>query len=192
MIYAEVLQPSLKRYALLCEFALVVGGSLFIALAARIVTPLPFTPVPITGQTLAVLLVGGLLGSKRGALTLLLYLGEGVAGLPVFAKGGGFTYLMGPTGGYLVGFVAAAFVVGLSTDKGWGQRMGTTFLAMFLGTVTIYAFGLAWLVNFVGGKRVLSLGFYPFIFGDLLKMALATMLLSSGWKILGWMGLGER
>jgi len=70
--------------------------------------------------------------------------------------------------------------------------MGTTLWAMFLGTATIYAFGLAWLTTFVGAKRVLSLGLYPFIFGDLLKLALATMLLSSGWKILGWMGLGER
>ncbi len=92
---------------------------------------------------------------------------------------------MGPTGGYLVGFVAAAYVTGWLAERGWGRRAGTTLLAMLLGNAIIYAFGLPWLTLAVGVERALPLGLYPFILGDLLKLALATTLLPSGWKALG-------
>lgn len=189
MPYANILRPSVKRYALLYDAALVIGGSLLIGLCARIAIPLPFSPVPITGQTLAVLLVGTLLGSRRGSLCLLTYLAEGAAGLPVFAGGqAGLAHLMGPTGGYLVGFVAAAYVTGLLAERGYDRRMGTALLAMLLGNVVIYAFGLLWLACFVGGEGALAAGLLPFIPGDLLKVILGTMLLPSGWRLLGWKG----
>jgi len=185
MTCVDIWRPSLRRHALLYDAVWVVGGSLFVALSARIVVPLPFSPVPVTGQTLAVLLLGALLGSRRGALCLLVYLTEGIVGLPVFASGGGLAYLMGPTGGYLAGFVAAAFLTGLLAEHGWDRRVGSTLLAMFLGNVAIYAFGLSRLVHFVGSERVLALGLLPFIPGDLVKMAIAATLLPAGWRLLG-------
>jgi biotin transport system substrate-specific component len=184
--YADVLRPCTKKSALLYDAALVVGGSLFIALGAQVAIHLPFSPVPITGQTLAVLLVGMLLGSRRGSLSLLAYLAEGLAGLPVFAGGtAGPARLLGPTGGYLIGFVVAAYIVGLLAERGWDRRVGTTLLAMLLGDATIYALALPWLVVWVGVQQALPLGLYPFVPGDLLKVALAATLLPVGWKLLG-------
>jgi biotin transport system substrate-specific component len=184
--YADILRPSTRQKALVYDAALIIGGSLFIALCARITIPLPFSPVPITGQTLAVLLTGMLLGSQRGGMALLAYLAEGALGLPVFAVGStaGLARLAGPTGGYLLGFVAAAYVTGLLAQRGWDRKMGTTLLAMLLGNAVIYAFGLPWLALFVGIKGAPPLGLYPFIAGDLLKAALATALLPSGWRLL--------
>jgi biotin transport system substrate-specific component len=191
--YADVLRPSAKKSALLYDAALVIGGSLFIALGAQVAVQLPFSPVPITGQTLAVLLVGMLLGSRRGSLSLLAYLAEGLAGLPVFAGGTvGLARLLGPTGGYLVGFIVAAYVTGRLAERGWDRRVGTTILAMLLGNAAIYALGLPWLAAFVGGERALPLGLYPFIPGDLLKLALAAILLPAGWKIPGLNKIGQR
>ncbi len=141
MTYADVVRPSLKQHALLYDIVWIVGCSLFIALSAQIAIPLPFSPVPITGQTLAVLLVGALLGSQRGVLAVLVYLTEGFAGLPVFSGGtAGLARLAGPTGGYLVGLLAAAFITGLLAEQGWDRRVGSTLLAMLLGNAAIYAF----------------------------------------------------
>lgn len=194
MTFADLLQPSFIRirHRLLYDVALIVGGSLFVALSARIAIPLPFSPVPITGQTLAVLLVGTLLGSRRGASSLLLYLLEGGLGLPVFAGGmSGLAYMVGPTGGYLIGFVCAAFAAGLLAEKKWDRRPQKSALAMLLGNLVIYVCGLSWLARFVGADKVLALGFYPFIPGDLMKLALATVLLPSGWKIVEGLGIGS-
>ena len=183
--YADILRPATKQRALLYDAALVVGGSLLIALSAQIAIPLPFSPVPVTGQTLAVLLTGALLGSRRGALSLLAYLAEGLAGLPVFSAGrAGLDHLRGPTGGYLVGFIAAAYLVGYLAERGWDRRPLTTALAMLAGNVALYLPGLAWLAKFVGPAHAPALGLYPFIVGDLLKIALATALLPGGWKLL--------
>jgi len=185
MTYAHAFRPSAKRYTLLYDVALVVGGSLVVALSAQVAIPLPFSPVPISAQTLAVLLIGALLGSRRGGLCLATYVLEGAAGLPVFAGGrGGVVHLVGPTGGYLVGFIAAAFAVGLLAERGWDRRVSTTLLMMLLGNALIYVFGLPWLARFVGGQRVLALGLLPFIPGDLLKLTLSAALLPSGWKVL--------
>ena len=191
MTFADVLRPPIahRRVGLLYDAMLVVAASAFIALLAQVAIPLPFSPIPITGQTFAVLLVGALLGGTRGALAILLYLVEGTVGLPVFAGGGaGFARLAGPTGGYLIGFIAAAFVVGLLAKRGWDRRVWSTALAMLVGNVLIYAFGLPRLAHFVGGEKVFHLGLYPFVVGDLLKLALAALALPAGWKLLGWLG----
>lgn len=192
MTYADVLRPDARRDALLYDSALIVVGSLFVAVSARLAIPLPFSPVPVTGQTLAVLLMGMLLGSRRGALCLLAYLTEGFAGLPVFAGGtSGPVSLAGPTGGYLLGFVAAAFVTGLLAEQGWDRRVWTTVLAMFIGNACIYAFGLIWLARFVGAERVLALGLLPFVPGDVVKLVFAALLLPTGWKVIGEKGNGN-
>lgn len=186
MTYSDVWRPALRKYAALYDVFTVIGCSWLVALGARISIPLPFTPVPVTGQTLAVLLSGVVLGARRGALALLMYLGYGAMGLPVFSMGrGGLAHLFGPTGGYLWGFVAAAFITGLLAERGWDRKAATAFLAMLLGNVVIYACGLPWLARYVGYERVLMAGLWPFIAGDFLKLLLATVLLPLGWKLVG-------
>ncbi len=165
---------------------LVLGFSIFLALVAQISIPLPFTPVPITGQTLGVLLIGATLGSRRGALTLLVYLVEGIAGLPVFALGtAGLPILLGPTGGYLVAFPVAAFVVGLLCELGLERRYLTSVLAMLPGSIIIFALGTLGLIRFlhVGVEKALKLGVFPFIPGDIIKIVLAAALLPTAWYI---------
>ncbi len=185
--YADILRPSARKSAALYDAALVMGGSLLIALCAQIAIPLPFSPVPITGQTLAVLLIGATLGRRRGVLCVLAYLAEGIAGLPVFAAGRtGLAHLLGPTGGYQAGFVAAAFLTGWLAERGWDRRTSTTLLAMLIGNAAIYAFGLPWLARFTGAEHALAWGLYPFVPGDVVKLALAAALLPSGWKLLKW------
>ena len=125
------------------------------------------------------------MGSHRAGVCLLAYLVEGIVGLPVFAGGkAGVAHLFGPTGGYLLGFVPAASLVGWLAEHGWDRRPVTAFAAMLLGNIVIYAFGLPWLAYFVGGERVLVAGLLPFIPGDLIKILLATMMLPWGWKLL--------
>ncbi|MCA9981413.1 MAG: biotin transporter BioY [Anaerolineales bacterium] len=181
--YADILRPSDNRRALGYDLGLVVGGSLFIALLAQL--SLNIGPVPITGQTLGVLLIGALFGSKRGALTVLAYLAQGAMGLPVFAGGtAGPAVLVGPTAGYLVGFVFAAFVVGLLAERGWDRHALTTALAMLIGNLVIYTVGVAWLSTLIGLEAAIANGVVPFLLGDLLKIALATALLPLGWKLI--------
>jgi len=191
---ADVLRPCRIWRAGFYDIALIIGGSLVIALSARVAIG---WPVPVTGQTFAVLMIAALLGSRRGCFAVLAYITEGAAGLPVFAHGrAGFAVLLEPTGGYLVGFIAAACIVGLLAEKGWDRRIGTTILAMVFGNIVIYAFGLLWLCCLiflmkvpVGSNKVLTEGLYRFIVGDLMKIALAAILLPSGWKLLGYVGL---
>ncbi|MFN3762417.1 MAG: biotin transporter BioY [Anaerolineae bacterium] len=166
------------------DAVLVLTGSVLIGLMAQVAIPLPFTPVPVTGQTFGVLLVGALLGSRRGALSLVLYLLEGIAGLPVFAGGSsGPARLLGPTGGYLLGFVAGAWVTGWLCERGWDRRMPAAALAMLIGNLVIYLFGLPWLATFVGPEKALMMGLWPFIPGDLLKLALAALALPTAWRL---------
>jgi biotin transport system substrate-specific component len=168
------------------EVALILGGSLLIALSAQLQLRPPFSPVPITGQTFAVLLLGALYGSKRGPATVATYLVLGVMGLPVFAGGAsGVARLVGPTAGYLVGFLAAAFVVGSLSERGWDRKPWTTAASMVIGSAMIYVIGVLWLSKFVGWPAVLSTGVLPFLPGDALKIALATLLLPAGWKLIG-------
>ncbi len=184
--YADVLRPCQKSSAAFYDAALIIGGSLLVGLSAQIAIPLPFSPVPVTGQTFAVLLVGALLGPRRAALSMLAYLLSGAAGLPVFALAqAGPAVLLGPRGGYIVGFVAAAYITGLLAEKGWDRRIATTILAMICGNIAIYTFGLLWLCCLIGiNKTILVIGLYPFIVGDLLKIMLAAILLPAGWKLL--------
>ncbi len=181
---ADVLRPYAKRYAALYDIILIISGSLLIALCTQARILLPFSPVPITGQTFAVLMLGALLGSRRGGLSVLLYIAEGAAGLPVFALGGGLPILFGPTGGYLLGFVPAAYIVGLLAERGWDRRVSKTILAMILGNIVLYTFGLLWLSRWVGINRVFITGLYPFIIGEILKLVLAAVILPTGWKLL--------
>ena len=166
--------------------ALVVGFSLLTALAAQVVIPLPWTPVPITGQTFAVLLTGALLGPRLGALAMLAYLIEGASGLPFFAAGGSGLQrlLFSPTSGYLLSYPAAAFVVGLLAERGWDRRFLTAAAAMALGSLVILLGGWAWLARFVSPAAAFQAGVAPFLIGDVVKIALAAAVLPSGWAIL--------
>ena len=190
---AGLCRPCERTRAGCYDIVLIFAGSVLIALSAKVQILLPFSPVPITGQTFAVLMIGALLGARRGSLAVLAYIIEGAAGMPVFAFGGGFAFLLGPTGGYLIGFIPAAYITGRLAEKGWDRRIGTTILAMILGNVIIYTFGLFRLTCLMGfNAKVLTVGLYPFIIGDLLKIAVAAALLPSGWKLLKSTGLGSK
>jgi biotin transport system substrate-specific component len=179
----ETVYPS---SCLLHDGAAVVTASLFIAVCAQLSIPLPFTPVPLSGGTLGVLYAGALLGSRRGAAAVGLYLLEGCAGLPVFSGGAaGFAHLLGPTGGYLAGFPVGAFVTGLFAERGWDRTPGRAFLAVLAGSLPIFALGLLGLSRFVPGSTLLAQGLWPFVPGDLVKSGLSAGLLPLGWKLVG-------
>jgi biotin transport system substrate-specific component len=166
--------------------ALVFGFALFTAAMAQLVIPLGFTPVPITGQTLAVLLAGGVLGANAGAASQALYVAMGAVGLPFFADAkGGWTVATGSTAGYLVGFVVAAWLVGRLAERDQDRSVATALGAFLLGSVTIYLFGVPWLANVIGAdwNRAAELGAYPFIAGDLVKVAIAGALLPTAWRL---------
>lgn len=160
---------------------LIVGFSLFTALLAQITIRLPFTPVPITGQTLAVLLTGAALGSWRGAAALTLYLLEG-SFLPVYAGfSSGFVWAMA-SGGYVIGFIPSAYVVGFLCEHGWDRKVWV-LLAMLAGNVALYIPGLLQLSLFVPKEKVLEFGLYPFIAGDLVKLYIASLALPFAWVL---------
>lgn len=166
------------------QATLVIMGSLVVALLAQISIPLPFTPVPVTGQTLAVLLVGGALGSRLGGLSLLLYLVEGALGLPVFAGHvGGMPF--GPTGGYLIGFVIMAAVVGWLAERGWDRSLMKSIAAMVIAEIVLYAIAVPWLGFYVGFQHAISMGFTPFAAGDGLKLLIAGGMFPAAWKLVG-------
>ena len=171
-------------------FGLVVAFSLLTALAAQIAIPLPFTPVPITGQVFAVLLTGALLGSRLGAAAMVAYLIEGACGLPFFSAGrGGASYLLlSPTAGYLWAYPLAAFVTGLLAERGWDRRYLTAVVAMALGSVVILAGGWLGLLRFVPAPQAFAQGVAPFLVGDAVKIALAAAVLPSGWALLRYTG----
>jgi len=177
-----------SRSSLLADVTLVLVGSMVVAGLAQLSVRLPFTPVPVTGQTLAVLVVGASLGPVRGGISLLLYLAEGAAGLPVFAEGGaGLAPLLLPsvTGGYLWGFVVAAIVVGSLAERRWDRRLSSAIGAMLLGEIVIFFFGVVWLSAAVGvpGSEALELGLYPFVLGELVKLLVAAGILPAAWKL---------
>ncbi|NJN67884.1 MAG: biotin transporter BioY [Chloroflexaceae bacterium] len=165
---------------------LILGGSLFVALCAKIRVPLPFTPVPITAQTLGILLVGSLLGWRLGLLSMGLYLAMGVAGLPFFTgEGAGWSYLLGATGGYLLATPLAAALVGWLAERGWDRRVPTMALSMIFGNAIIYLLGVAWLAALIGLQAAVVKGMLPFIVGDAFKIAIACVVLPGGWRLLG-------
>lgn len=174
---------ALPRADLLRNVLLIVGASLATGIAAQLAVPLPWSPVPLTGQTLAVLLVGMTLGARRGFASLALYLAEGAAGLPVFAGGAaGPAVLVGPTAGYLIAFPFAAALTGALAERGWDRNPFTTIAAMLLGSVVIFAGGLAGLSRFVPADGLLGAGLLPFIPGDLVKTMLAAVAFPVAWR----------
>lgn len=167
---------------------LAVAGSALLWLSAKI--QVPFFPVPMTMTTFMVLAIGMAYGWRLGAATILLYLAEGAAGLPVFAgtpeKGIGIAYMFGPTGGYLLGYVLAAAACGWLAERGWDRRLVTTAGAMLIGNVLIYVPGLLWLGSLFGwDKPILEWGLTPFILGDATKLVLAALLLPLAWRLVG-------
>jgi biotin transport system substrate-specific component len=202
--------------------ALVVGFAVFVTVFAQIAIRLPFTPVPITGQTLAVLVTGGVLGANRGAASLALYALIGTVGLPVFApanaalegqlvhfifpwEGSGTAIWSITSGGYIVGFVLAAYVVGKLAERGWDRKWNVS-VAMLVGNLLIYVPGLLWLGFAIGNgflnttlgfelgavipgnntlDKTLVAGFYPFVIGDLIKLYIAAIVLPGAWALFG-------
>jgi biotin transport system substrate-specific component len=170
----------------LADAALVLAGAAFVALAAQVELHLPFTPVPLTGQTFAVLLVGASLGAVRGVLALAVYFFAGLVGAPVYAGSeGGWDWVEGATGGYLVGFVVAAGVTGWLAERGWDRRFSTAVGAMLTGSVVVYAFGLPWLAAAAkfDFDETVAKGLAPFVPGDVLKLYLAGALLPATWRL---------
>jgi len=170
------------------DIALVLTGAVFIYLTARVAIPVPGSPVPITGQTFGVLLVGGALGFRRGLIAVALYVLLGVVGLPFFAEGkGGLSVIWGATGGYLLGFIIAGAVVGRLAELGWDRKIGGALGAMLVGSVIIYAIGLPWLKVVAGlsVEDVIAKGLTPFLLGDALKLILAAVLFPAAWWVVG-------
>src|SRR5262245_26530589 len=175
---------ALPRAGALHNTLLVVAASVVTALAAQIAIPVPWSPVPVTGQTFAVLLSGAVLGARRAFLAQALYLIEGACGLPVFAGGAaGLAILAGPTGGYLAAFPLAAAVTGALAQRGWDRRVVTMFGAMLLGSVVIFAVRLLQLSRFLPAAEVLGARLLPFIPGDLVKSALASLAFPAAWRL---------
>ncbi|MFL6025811.1 MAG: biotin transporter BioY [Friedmanniella sp.] len=165
--------------------ALVVGGAVFVGLTAQVAIPLPFTPVPLSLQTFSVLLVGAVLGSRRGVASMGLYALAGVAGVPWFSQHrSGWEFA---TFGYILGFVLAAWVVGRLAERGWDRTVRKTVGMMALGNVAIYALGVPGLMLFahLTLAQALLVGVVPFLLGDALKIALAAGLLPTTWKLVG-------
>lgn len=168
------------------EIPILLGFNLLLVATSYICINLSFSAVPITGQTFGVLVIAMALGRARGTGVVLAYIAEGALGLPVFAGGrAGMAVLMGPTAGYLAGFVVAAWVVGWLADTGWDRRYLLSLLAMLIGMVVIYIFGLSWLSQFVPTENLLVVGFYPFLPGAAIKVALASLVLPSVWRFVG-------
>lgn len=163
---------------------LALAGTMLLTLSAKI--QVPFWPVPMTMQTFVVLAIGMAYGWRLGGATLLLYMAEGAMGLPVFAgtpeKGIGIAYMMGGTGGYLVGFVLAAMVTGWLAERGMDRRPTTTALAMLAGNVAIYVPGVLWLASLIGFEKAVQFGLTPFLASDAVKLLLAAAIMPLAWK----------
>jgi len=183
--------PQVRSMRIAREITLIIGFALFTAALAQVRIPLGFTPVPVTGQTLAVLLAGASLGAWRGAGSQLLYWLLGMVGLPFYSNGtGGWSVATGPTMGYLVGFIVAAAVVGRLAEYRHDRRVLTSIAAMTMGSMIIYAFGAAWLaINLgiplaTGEQNAIALGVTPFLVGDVIKMCLAGLATASTWRFI--------
>ncbi|MFM8827913.1 MAG: biotin transporter BioY [Actinomycetota bacterium] len=187
-----------RASTLVRDILLVLAGTAVVSLLAQV--SIPWYPVPFTGQTLAVLLVGGMLGAWRGALSLALYFAIGALGAPIFSdQSGGWDIIMGATGGYIIGFILAAAVVGWLCERGADRRVVPMIGVLLLGNVLIYAIGVPWLANWspagdgvaLGWPQAYELGVQPFILGDLLKLAIVAAILPAGWALLQRTGFGK-
>jgi biotin transport system substrate-specific component len=170
------------------HIVLIVTGALLIYLTSLIVIPVPGSPVPVTGQTFGVLLVGGALGFRRGLAAVVLYVVLGAVGLPVFAEGkDGVQVLLGARGGYLIGFILAGSLVGRLAELGWDRHLLGALGAMAIGNALIYVVGLPWLAAVAGFSPTVTLekGLFPFVLGDALKLVLAAGLFPAAWWVVG-------
>lgn len=178
----EALLPAQNVW--LRNLLLVAGGSLLLTLSAKV--NVPFYPVPMTMQTFAVLLIGAASGWRLGTATVLFYLAQGAIGLPVFAgtpeKGIGLAYMMGPTGGYLLGFAVGAFVTGWLAERGWDRSFLKLTVAMFLGHVAIFILGSAYLGSLIGYEKAWMVGVAPFYLATVFKTLLAAACMKAGWS----------
>lgn len=176
----------IPRTSALTNVALVVGGTAFMSLMAQVAIPVPGSPVPITGQTLGVLLIGTTYGASLGFATIATYVALGLLGAPILAQGAhGFAKLAGPTGGYLVGMVLAALLVGALANRRWDVHLRTSFGQMLLGELLIFAPGLIWLKIYTGASWnwTIAAGLTPFIVGEIIKIGLAGFALPSAWAL---------
>lgn len=174
------------KSTLITNGALALGGVTFLAVMAQIALPIPGSPVPVTGQTLGALLIGASYGRALGATTFALYLGIGIAGAPVFSQHGhGFAKLIGPTGGYLIGMFLATIVLSFLASKKWDQKFYTAILSMLIGQALIFIPGLIWLQQSTDKdwSWTLNAGLTPFIFGEILKLAIAATALPVLWRV---------
>ena len=177
--YDWLVKPS-KRWM---EIPILLSFNLILVAAAYLTINLPFSTVPITGQTFGVIIIAMILGRSRAVAVVAAYLAEGAMGMPVFAGGkAGLVVLFGPTGGYLFGFLAAAFIIGHLSDKGWYRTYFTSVLAMIVGTAAIFSCGLVWLGIMVPGKALLAMGLWPFLPGTAIKIGMAAVILPSLYK----------
>jgi biotin transport system substrate-specific component len=177
---------ALPRSNLITDTLLVLAGTGLVAGAAQISVKLPFTPVPITGQTFAVVLVGASLGALRGTASLMLYLWLGVAGAPIYAHhDSGWGVITSASGGYIVGFVLAAALTGFLAERGWDRHFSSSVSAMLTGNVIVYLVGLPWLAVVLNTnlEKTLEYGLYPFVPGDIFKLYLAAAVLPTAWRI---------
>ena len=185
---ALALPPARAAERPLYRVGVVIAGSLLVAVLAQVQFHLPFTPIPVTGQTLGVLLVGAALGPELAVASMLLYVAEGAVGLPFFAgEGHGWSILTlsSASGGYLWGFVAMGAVVGALARRGWDRTLRSSISAMLVGEIVLYAIGVPWLAAAagIGIERALVLGLYPFVVGDVLKLLAAAGLLPAAWRL---------
>jgi biotin transport system substrate-specific component len=186
-----VVLERLVRGRAAADMLLVVGASMLIAVAAQIAIPLPFTPVPLTLQPLAVILVGVTLGSTRGAAAATLYLIEGASGLPVFAGGhAGAVWLSGFTGGYLLAYPLAAWVAGFVSERGWGNTMTRAISGMLLSLAVIYLGGWSWLAILTDPQAAFTAGVAPFVVADIVKVALGAALLPKAQRLVSSLQAG--
>ena len=184
---AALALPENPTARLFAQIGMVVAGTLLLTVAAK--TKVVLGPVDLYLGNFAVLAIAAAFGLRLGLATFLLYLAEGAAGLPVFQstpeKGIGLAYMMGTTGGYLVGMIFATALVGWAADRGWGRNPLKLFSATLAGTIIILAFGYAWLATLIGAQGAWTLGVVPFVLPDLIKAALAASAVPAVWALLG-------
>ena len=180
--------------SIVADIALVVGAAIFVGLLAQVNIHLGFTPVPITGQTLGVLLAGSALGWRRGSIAMALYVVAGIIGVPWYSgHAHGWTAATGATGGYLLGFIAAAAVCGLLAQQGNDRKVVPAMGSMVVGNIVIYAFGVTWLAHslHVSLSKAITLGATPFLLGDFIKIIIAALILPASWKLVDWTRKGS-